>query len=60
MTPTLTTIMREAELFRAIAEPTELRDWYESRLSELNLPAFEYAEAIKKLFEIIERGHDAT
>ena len=52
--------MREAELFRAIAPPAELRDWYESRLSELNLPAFEYAEAIKKLFEIIERGHDAT
>jgi len=60
MTPQLSAIMREAELFRVIAPPTELRDWYESRLSELNLPAFEYAEAIKKLFEIIERGHDAT
>ena len=64
-TPTLPTtllsILREAELFRRaeICPVAELREWYESRIAELNLHALDYAEAIKQLYDVIEGGHDA-
>jgi hypothetical protein len=59
---TLPAILREAELFRAaeVVPVAELREWYESRVSELNLPVLEYEEAIRRLYDVIEgRGDDA-